>query len=131
MASRIKALQAQVPRIEFVRTIQREELVEYIAMHTGLNEGEILRVLYELRDAICFFLNDGCGVKLEGLGTYLPNIQLDGTFDVQYRLDRGLKRTLNRPNAFSGKIRNRKNIGKTPDTLIAQWNAEHPDDPVR
>lgn len=130
MASRIKAFQANMPRIAHARTIQREELVEYIAQRTGLNQGEILLVLYELRDAISYYLRVGYGVKLEGLGTWLPNIRLNGTFDVQYRLDRGLKRALNGVNDFYGKILNRKNIGKTPDELVAQWNAEHPDDPV-
>ena len=87
-------------------------------------------MLLELRDAILFFNNQGYGVKLEGLGTFLPNIELDGTFDVQYRADVALKRGLNAGN-FSGKIKNRRNIGKSPEELAAMWNAAHPDDPVR
>ena len=87
-------------------------------------------VLRELRDAVVFFNRAGRGVKLEGLGTYLPNIQLDGTFDVQHRLDRSIKNALNAPGTFTGVILNRENIGKTADELVEMWNAEHPDDPV-
>ena len=54
---------------------------------------------------------------------------LDGTLDVQHRLDRGLKNGLN-ARAFAGRILNRENIGKTSDELVALWDAEHPDDPV-
>jgi hypothetical protein len=63
------------------------------------------------------------------LGSYLPNIRLDGTLDVQHRLDWGLRRDLNR-GKFQGRILNRRNIGKTLDELVALWNAAHPDDPV-
>lgn len=129
MASWIKIINEYRPRVELRRTVQRPELSEYIARRTGLNEGEIIMMLLELRDAILFFNNQGYGVKLEGLGTFLPNIELDGTFDVQYRADVALKRGLNAGN-FSGKINNRRNIGKPPEELAAMWNAAHPDDPV-
>ena len=82
------------------------------------------------KTGIVFFNQDGYGVKLEMLGTFLPNIRLDGTFDVQYRLDRSLRNGLNR-DKFHGTILNRGNIGKTADELVAQWNAEHPDDLVK
>ena len=29
-----------------------------------------------------------------------------------------------------GTILNRRNVGKTPDELVALWNEDHPDDPV-
>jgi hypothetical protein len=130
MASRIRAINAYRPRVELGRTVQFKELVAHIASRTGLNTGQIIQALMELRDAVIFFNGQGRGVKLEGLGTYLPNIQLDGSFDVQHRLSRDIKRELNaRP--FTGTILNRGNVGKTPDELVAQWNAEHPDDPVQ
>jgi hypothetical protein len=129
MASRIKALNVYRPKLKLGRTVQMNGLVEYIASHTGLNTGEIVFVLAELHDAIVFFGRQGFGVKLERLGTYLPSIRLDGTLDVQHRLDWGLRRGLN-GGRFTGRVLNRENVGKTPDELVAQWNAEHPDDPV-
>ncbi len=130
MASQIRAVNAYRPRIDAGATVQRKELVEFLAGRTGLNEGTLVMVLQELRDAVIYFNRMGRGVKLDGLGTYLPNIKLDGTFDVQHRLDREIKNALNAPRAFSGIIRNQKHIGKTVDELVALWNAEHPDDPV-
>lgn len=91
--------------------------------------GDVIHMLALFHDAVVAFNRYGQGVKLEGLGTYLPNIGLDGTFDVQHRLDWGLRRDLN-SRKFDGKIINRCNIGKTADELAALWNEEHPEDPV-
>lgn len=131
MASRIQAINVYRPQIELGQTVQGAELTRYLADRTGLNEGEVSPALKELRDAVIFFNRAARGVKLEGLGAYLPNIQLDGGFDVQHRLDRDVKDGLNAPGTFTGVIRNRENIGKTADELAALWNAAHPDDPVR
>jgi hypothetical protein len=129
MASRIAVLNHYRPRIKFGRTVQRRELVEYIAQGTGLNEGEVILVLMELRDAIVHYNSYGRGVKLEGLGTYLPNINFQGVYDVAHRLDKDLKRGLNSATGHPDLI-NRKYIGKTSNELVALWNAAHPDDPV-
>ncbi len=129
MASRIKAIQTYRPRIKMGRTVETDELAEYVADRTGYDKGDIIHMLTLFHNAIVSFNRYGQGVKLEGLGTYLPNIRLDGTFDVQHRLNWGLRRELNRGD-FRGTILNRRNIGKTPDELVALWNEEHPDDPV-
>jgi hypothetical protein len=129
MASRIKAINTLRPRIKVDRTVHLDELVRHVARHTGLNESEIVQVLVELRDTIVYYNRSGTGVKLEGLGTYLPNMRLDGSLDVHYRLDKGLKRRLNRI-GFEGRVLNRQNVGKTADELVALWNDQHPDDPV-
>ena len=70
-------------------------------------------------------------MKLVKLGTYLPKLALDGKFGVSHRLDVAIRSALNAPGAFSGDIANRKNIGKSVEELLEQWNAEHPDDPVQ
>ena len=130
MASRIKAINAYRPKIDLSPTVQLRALVAYIADRTGLNEGEVRIVLEELSDAITFFNRQGQGVKLEKLGTYLPKIDLSGTFGVSHRLDREIKNALNTPGSFTGDIINRENIGKSSDDLVVMWNADHPDDPV-
>ncbi len=111
-------------------TVQKVELARCLADRTGLNEGSVELVIKELSDAIIFFNRAGRAVKIEGLGTYTPDIDLDGTFDVLYHVDGDLKSDLNAPGTFSGTIRNRENIGATTDELIALWNQDHPDDPV-
>ena len=130
MASRIKAINAYMPRIELGRRAEMEELINLIAARTGLNEGEIRQVLLEMRDSVLFYNLQGRAVKLEGLGTYTPIIQLDGDFKVGHRADVALKKGLNAPGEFRGDIENSENIGKTGDELVAMWNEDHSDDPV-
>ena len=60
------------------------------------------------------------------MGTWSANISLDGSFDLQYRADTAPTNELNVPGTFAGTIRNRENIGKTADELIALWNTNNP-----
>ncbi|MBL8063526.1 MAG: hypothetical protein JNK32_10930 [Anaerolineales bacterium] len=129
MASRISAINHYRPQIEYGETAGWRELAEFLEARSTLSKADIIAVLTGLQDAVLHFNRLGRGVKLEGLGTYLPNINYQGEIDAAHRLDRGLKRELNN-GSFSGKIRNRKNIGKTAEEVLAIWNAEHPDDPV-
>ncbi len=130
MASRIAAINAYRPRVEAGNTVQKQELVRQLARATGLNEGTADLVIKELRDIIIENLRAGRGVKVEGLGTWLPNIDLAGVFDVQYRMDSFLKSALNIIGIFTGNIINRENIGKTADDLVSMWDNDHPQDPV-
>lgn len=128
MAKLIQAIGAYGPRIKLDKTVGFEELATLIAGRTSVNEGPILMILKELRDAVVFFNLSGRSVKMEGLGTYTPSIDLPGTFDVGYRIDPRLKDELNKPNAFRGNIINNDMKGKTSDDLKTRWNEEHPDD---
>ena len=130
MASKIAAINAYRPRIELGNTVQKPELLRQMSRATGVVEGTHDLSIKELRDQIIENLRAGRGVKVEGLGTWLPNISLDGEFDVQYRMDHFLKGALNTPDTFSGTIVNAENIGKTADELVVMWNAAHPDDLV-
>ena len=130
MASKIQAINAYRPRIKLGKRAGIDDLVEYIARSTGLNESTIRQVLIELRDATIFFNLRGQPVYLEGLGTYTPKIDLDGTVGVGHRADMKIKNSLNARGAFKGDVINAENIGKTGDELVALWNAAHPDDPV-
>lgn len=129
MASRISALNHYRPQIEYGDTADWREVANYMAASSTLSPSDIIGVLTGLEEAVLHFNLRGRGVKLEGLGTYLPNINYRGEMDVAHRLDRRLKRQLNN-NSFNGRIRNKKNIGKSAAEVIALWNAEHPDDPV-
>ncbi len=130
MAERIKAIGAYRPRIQLGRTVDREDLVRFISRSTGLNEGDILQVLAELRDAVAYHLSDGRSVRLEGLGIYAPVMGLDGEIRVGHRVDVDLKALVNVPGRFRGVVRNRENIGKSGDDLVALWNTANPNDPV-
>ena len=130
MAARIKAINFFRPKLQRGATVQLDELAAFIAHRTGLNSSEIIAVLCELRDAIIFFFLTGRGVKLPGLGSYLPNLKPDGTLNTEHRQDRRLKQHLKSSPYFSGKILNKENIGKSMDELVALWDEAHPEDPV-
>lgn len=131
MANRIKAIGAYQPRIVLGKRAGMDEMVDFISRSTGLNESTIRQVLLELRDGVVFFNLRGEPVQLEGLGTYTPTLELDGTIGVGHRADMEIKQRLNAPGDFKGEVENRQYIGKTGSELVALWNKEHPDDPVK
>jgi len=130
MASKIQAINTYRPKIDLGKRIGTNELVEFIARSTGLNESGVRQVLLELRDATLFYTLQGTPVYLEGLGTYTPKINLDGTMGIGHRADNQIKKGLNASGQFSGTIQNRQNIGLTSDDLVSQWNTDNPEDPV-
>jgi len=129
MASHISALNHYRPQIEYGDTADWREVADYLAASSTVSRTDVIAVLTGLQDAVLHFNLIGRGVKLEGLGSYLPNINYRGELDVAHRLDRRLKRELNN-RSFSGPIRNKRHIGKSAAEVIALWNAEHPDDLV-
>lgn len=130
MADKIKAIKAYTPRIKQEGTADMDRLVEYISKRSGLNGGTIMNVLMELRDSMLFFAMLGEAVKVDGLGTFSPSINLAGEFRLVHRWDKRLKDRLNHMK-FEGEIINKDMIGKSADDLVARWNEEHPDDPVK
>jgi hypothetical protein len=130
MARKITAIRRYRPEIKRERTRQTRQLVEDMARRTTLNEGSIRHVVYDLRDAILQAHRMGQAVKIDGLGTFTPTIHVDGSLGILFRPDPEMLRQLNDRTQFYAKILNKANIGKSADELVAQWNVEHPDDPV-
>jgi hypothetical protein len=130
MAHRIKAISTYCPRIEQGNTVQKPELMRAISRATSLVEGSVDLSLKELRDQIIAFNRTGRAVKVEGLGTFAPSIDLSGELAIVYRPDPTLNFGLNTPGTFTGRISNREFVGKSPDELVSRWNAEHPEDPI-
>jgi hypothetical protein len=127
----IKAIYAYSPRLKRGLMVDMDELVTFIAGRTGLNEGTILNVLMELRDSLVFFARAGRSTRLKGLGIFGPNIDLNGTFSIYHKPDKWLKNELNKPNTIKAEVMNYNMIGKSVDDLVARWNDEHPDDPIK
>lgn len=130
MAKRITVIRRYRPEIEKKRTRKMPELVRSMSRATTLTEGTIRLVIYELRDTILMAHLMGEAVKFDGLGTFTPTIRMDGELDVLFRPDPAMLNDLNDRTKFTATILNRANIGKSADELVAQWNAEHPEDPV-
>jgi hypothetical protein len=130
MANLITAINANRPKLVLGSTVKMRELVEYISGRTGLNKGDLQIALSELSAAIIFFCKRGQGVKLDGLGTYLPSIDTQGELSISHRLDSEIKNTLNARGAYLGEIQLRENIGKTKEEFIEMWNKAHPENIV-
>ena len=130
MAPIIKAVNAYRPRIEQVHTVQKPELLRAASRATGIVEGTLDQSIKELRDQIIEFCRAGRAVKVEGLGTFAPNIDLEGNLSISFRPDPVFANGLNMPGIFTGRIRNRENIGLTSQDLVRMWNEEHPEDPI-
>ncbi|HJS20595.1 MAG TPA: hypothetical protein VJ785_17750 [Anaerolineales bacterium] len=130
MASKIKVIEIYRPRIELGHTVQKPELMRAVSRATGLVEGTTDQTIKEFRDQIIEYCRAGRSVKVEGLGTWTPNIGMDGTLDIQYRADTALTNGLNVPGTFTGRILNRENIGKSTEELYDQWNENFPNDQV-
>lgn len=130
MAKLIKAISALGPRITLGRRASMNELVSNVANRTGLNKGDVLLMVNELRDNIVNIALSGRGVKIDGLGTFTPKVNLKGQFSLSVRLDASISNDINKRKAFEGKIENREMMGKTTQDIIAKWNELHPDDPV-
>jgi len=130
MAYKIEAINAYRPRIEQGNTVQKAELIRGLSHATSLVEGSVSLTLGELKFNILEYLLSGRAVKVDGLGTWAPNISLDGKLSIQYRPDLGFDYELNKPGAFTGTIANREYIGRTSEELVTKWNEENPEDIV-
>ncbi len=99
-------------------------------MKKSMDAGDLKMALESLQDVVSYLLSMGRSVSLDGLFAYTPSIQLDGSLKVAHRMDKKLATILNAPHAFKGEVKNRDNIGKVPDELVAIWNEENPGDLV-
>jgi hypothetical protein len=88
--------------------------VRSISHATGLVGGAVDHSIKELRDQIIAFNRAGRAVKVEGLGTFTPSIDLNGDLAIIYRPDPVLNYSLNTPGTFSGTITNREFISANP-----------------
>ncbi len=79
----------------------------------------------ELRDHIIEFNRTGRGVKVEGLGTFSPSIELAGEISISFRADPAFGQGLNIPGIFTGKIINKENIGKSSAELVEKYQSEN------
>ena len=130
MAPKIKAINAYRPRIELGNTVRKPELLRAVSRSTSLVEGTVDLVIKEMRDQVIEFCRTGRPVKVDGLGTFAPNIDLEGKLTISFRPDPAFANGLNMPGTFSGTILNRDHIGKTSSDLVQMWNEQYPDDQV-
>ena len=129
MAHQIQAINAYRPRIELGKTVQKPALLRAVSRATSLVEGTVDMTIKEMRDQIIEICRSGRAVKVEGLGRFEPNMDMDGQLSISFRADPAFAYSLNK-GGFEGNVHNRENIGKTTEEFVAMWNTDHPDDPV-
>ena len=129
MASRIKAIQAYLPRIAFGKFASPKRFMELITQRTTLSPGVVKNVQESEVETLTGLLVEGQIVHT-GTAIYRPVIDLDGKISVSAKVDGRLLRALNSPSAFQGEIENAERIGQSSDELVQQWNLNHPEDPV-
>lgn len=129
MAKKIQAITAYRPRIVMNAPATVERFIELVTQRTTLSSGVVKNVQDSEVEALIGLLLEGRPVHT-GIANYIPSIDLNGDVEVKVKLDRRVMNALNTPGAFTGKMVNSENIGKSAADLVAQWNADHPDDPV-
>ncbi len=131
MASKSSVVNKLRPRIVNQRTVGLKTLTQRAAKNTTFNAEELYGMmrlcLGEARDA----LQAGETVKFDGLLSVRPNMKVGGAVNLGVQADRGAVSGLNNPRLWTAdKVANHRNMSKDYEQLIAQWNVEHPDDPV-
>ncbi len=129
MASRITAIRQMRPDFKRLPTMQTRRMIQNIVRRSGLDTGEILYVVYEMRDEITLAAHEGRAVKIDGFGTFTPVLRADGRINLVFRADPEFLHEVNIGH-HSARIINKDSIGKSADELVALWNESHPDDPV-
>jgi|WetSurMetagenome_2_1015567.scaffolds.fasta_scaffold907989_1 hypothetical protein len=129
MANLIQAIAAYGPKIDLIAAVEPERFIESVIYRTTISRGVVISVQESEMEMLINFLMEGRPVHT-GIAIFTPSIDLQGNIKVNVRVDKRLITVLNIPGAFKGKVKNKENIGKTPQDLAAQWNEDHPDDLV-
>jgi hypothetical protein len=130
MAKLFRAVKAYGPRLKLGKTAQIDDLVDYMARRTGLNQSEVYMVLYEIHDALIYFHSEGQPVKLPGIGTFTPVMDRRGEIHIRFRPVVALKKAINNLSSYYGTILNKRRMKWTDEAYKQQWDADHPDDPL-
>ncbi len=130
MARLLQAITAYGPKLDLNQTAQLNEVADWMSSRTGLNKSEVMMVLQELNEAILTFNGRGTPVKLPDIGTFYPSIKRDGTLKINFRTDNTLKKGINAPDSFIGRMKHKGNIGLSNEELKTLWDADNPSDPL-
>jgi hypothetical protein len=128
---RLIAVNQLRPKIVSQNIVDHEAMSGQMSKNTTYNAEEIYGILRMYTKGILAALQAGETVKIDGVLTLVPNMKVGGEVDLALRGDRGAVAALNNPTLWTAdKVSNHANLGKDSDALVAQWNKEHPDDPV-
>jgi len=126
----MQAVRDYGPKVKLNPTAQLDQITAWMAMRTGLNKSEVQMVLQESNEAILYFNAQGTPVKFPGVGTFTPSVNREGTLKINFRADANLRKRINGPDAYTGRMNNKGRAGMENEKYKELWDADHPDDPL-
>ena len=129
MAKLIQAFTAFGPKIDLKETADSKTFMKLITKRTTLSSGVVKNVQESEVETLIDLLQEGRSVHT-GVAIFRPIIDAQGNLSISVRVDKRITSALNSPDAFTGKISNSENIGKTTDEIVYLWNQEHPEDMI-
>jgi hypothetical protein len=129
MAKLIQAFSAYGPKIDLMESADTRRFMELITQRTTLSTGVVKNVQESEVETLIGLLKEGRSVHT-GVAIFRPTIDAQGNLSVSVRVDKRITGALNVPGAFTGKVNNSANIGKTTDEIVYMWNQDHPEDMI-
>lgn len=127
MAKVIQAIAKYGPRINLIEAADTERFMKLITQRTTLSSGVVKNVQESEVETLIGLLLEGRPVHT-GVAIFTPSVDLDGSIEIKVRVDKRIISALNVAGAFSDKLINGENVGKTRADLIALWNTDSPED---
>jgi hypothetical protein len=129
MAKLIQAFSKYCPKIDLMEAADPRRFMELITQRTTLSAGVVKNVQESEVETLIGLLKEGRSVHT-GVAIFRPTIDAQGNLSVNVRVDKRITSALNVPGAFTGKVNNNANVGKTTDEIVYMWNQDHPDDMI-
>jgi len=127
MAKLIQAIATYGPRIKLLEAVLPQRFMELITHRTTLSTGVVKNVQESEVETLIGLLKEGRPVHT-GVAIFTPVIDSKGNLSVSVRVDKRINAALNTSGAFTGRVSNSTNIGKTTQEIVSLWNDANPDD---
>lgn len=131
MAYRLTVINKLRPKLIGQGMVDLKKISQRMSKNTTYNAEEISSILGLFTKEANAALQAGETVKINDLVNIKANLKVGGRVDLTVRSDRGAIAGLNNPRLWTAdKVANHANLSKSSEELVAQWNADHPEDPV-
>jgi hypothetical protein len=129
LAKLIQAYSKYGPKLDLMKATDPKRFMELITQRTTLSAGVVKNVQESEVETLIGLLKEGRSVRT-GTAIFRPTIDAQGNLSVSVRVDRRIVSALNVPGAFTGKVDNNDNVGKTTREMVEIWNAANPEDQI-
>jgi hypothetical protein len=126
MAKLIQAFSKYCPKIDLMGAADPKRFMELITQRTTLSSGVVKNVQESEVETLIGLLKEGRSVHT-GVAIFRPTIDAQGNLSVSVRVDKRITAALNVPGAFTGKVDNSDNVGKSTQEIVDMWNEANPD----